>query len=101
MKLPEIIETIQKDENVFIRFHASWCGVCKLIAPFIDRMKSDDRFKKVTFIEVDVEENMDVKEAFKIDNLPYFAAFKGGKLLEEYSTSKKDQLEATLKMIAS
>lgn len=101
MNLPEIISTIKNDDRVFIRFHASWCGVCKLIAPFVERMKSDERFADVTFLDVDVEESLDVKEAFKINNLPYFAAFKSAKLVEEYSTSKKDQIEQTLVSIAS
>lgn len=101
MNLPDIISTIKNDDRVFIRFHASWCGVCKLIAPFVERMKADERFADVTFIEVDVEESLDVKEAFRINNLPYFAAFKSTKLVEEYSTSKKDQIEQTLLNIAS
>lgn len=101
MNLQSVIEKVKSVERVFIRFHASWCGVCRLLAPFVERMKADDRFANVTFIDVDVEENLDVKEAFKINNLPYFAAFKSGKLVEEYSTSKKDQLETTLTTIAS
>lgn len=101
MKLQEILDAVKTEESVFIRFHAPWCGVCKLIAPFIERMKNDERFAAVHFIDVDVEENLDVKEAFKIDNLPYFAAFQGAKLVEEYSSSKKDQIEHTLTQIAS
>lgn len=101
MKLPEIIDSIKNEPKVFIRFHASWCGVCKLIAPFVERMKGDERFENVRFLDVDVEESPEVKEAFKINNLPYFAAFKDGKLVKEFSTSKKDELEQTLVNIAS
>jgi thiol-disulfide isomerase/thioredoxin len=101
MNLNDILNAVKTDELVFIRFHASWCGVCKLIAPFVDRLKGDERFSTVTFIDVDVEENLDVKEAFKINNLPYFATFKSGKLREEYSTSKKDQLEMSLTNLVS
>lgn len=101
MNLPEIISTIKSDERVFIRFHAPWCGVCKLIAPFVERMKADERFSGITFLDVDVEESLDVKEAFKINNLPYFAIFNTSKLVEEYSTSKKDQIEQSLLTLVS
>ncbi len=101
MNLQGILEKVKSDERVFIRFHASWCGVCKLIAPYVERMKGDERFENVTFIDVDVEENADVKAAFKINNLPYFASFKSGKLSEEYSTSKKDQIEGSLVTLVS
>ena len=55
----------------------------------------------MTFIDVDVEENLDVKQAFKINDLPYFAGFKDGKLIEEFATAKKDKVTELAEACAS
>ena len=89
MKLPDLIDQIKSQPRLFIRFHASWCGVCKLLAPHVNSLKSDEALADVTFIDVDVEEHLDVKQAFKINDLPYFAGFKDGKLLRSSPPRKK------------
>ena len=101
MKLPDLIQEIKTKPRLFIRFHASWCGVCKLLAPHVSGLKADEAYGDVTFIDVDVEEFMDVKEAFKINDLPYFAGFKGGQLVEEFSTAKKDRVTELANSVAS
>lgn len=101
MELNEVVSQLKSEPKLFIRFHAKWCGVCKLIAPFVNKLQDDERFKDVKFLDIDVDESPDVKQAFKINNLPYFAAFKDGKLVEEFFTSKKDKIESTLEEVAA
>ena len=38
--------------------------------------------------------NLD-ERAFKINDLPYFAGFEDGKLLEEFATAKKDRVTSS------
>lgn len=101
MKLPDLIDQIKGQPRLFIRFHASWCGVCKLLAPHVNSLKADEALSDVTFIDVDVEEYLDVKQAFKINDLPYFAGFKDGKLIEEFATAKKDKVSELAQACAS
>jgi thioredoxin-like negative regulator of GroEL len=101
MKLPDLIDQIKSQPRLFIRFHASWCGVCKLLDPHVNSLKSDEALADVTFIDVDVEEHLDVKQAFKINDLPYFAGFKDGKLIEEFATAKKDKVSELAQACAS
>ena len=44
----------------------------------------------MTFIDVDVEEHLDVKQA--APTISYFAGFKDGALIEEFATAKKDKV---------
>jgi thioredoxin-like negative regulator of GroEL len=67
----------------------------------VNKLKDDPAFADVTFIDVDVEENMDVKQAFKINDLPYFAGFKDGALIEEFATAKKDRVTELVQTVAS
>lgn len=92
MNLQALVQEIKTEKRLFIRFHASWCGVCKLLAPHVNALKNSPELVEVKFIDVDVEEHLDVKEAFKINDLPYFAGFKDGALIEEFSTAKKDRI---------
>ena len=52
------------------------------------------------FIDVDVEAHLD-GSAFKINDLPYFAGFKDGKLIEEFATAKKDKVTELANAVAS
>ena len=61
----------------------------------MDSLKQNEAYADITFIDVDVEENLDVKEAFNINDLPYFAGLKDGKLLEEFATAKDRVTELT------
>ena len=101
MNLQDLVGQIKSQPRLLIRFHASWCGVCKLLAPHVESLKQNDAYADVTFVDVDVEENLDVKEAFKINDLPYFAGFKDGKLLEEFATAKKDRVTELTDAVAS
>ena len=101
MTLPELIDQIKSQPRLFIRFHASWCGVCKLLAPHVKSLKEAEAMSEVKFIDVDVEEHLDVKQAFKINDLPYLAGFKDGKLLEEFATAKKDKVSELAEACAS
>jgi thioredoxin-like negative regulator of GroEL len=101
MNLPDLVQQIKSEPQLLIRFHASWCGVCKLLAPHVAQLKEDSQFSNVTFVDVDVEEHMDVKKAFKINDLPYFAGFKDGKLIEEFATAKKDKVTELAQACAS
>ena len=101
MNLPSLVDQIKSQPRLLIRFHASWCGVCKLLAPHVTKLKDDPAYADVTFIDADVEENMDVKQAFKINDLPYFAGFKDGALIEEFATAKKDRVTELVQTVAS
>ena len=101
MQLPDLIDQIKTQPRLFIRFHASWRGVCKLLAPHVNTLKEDVTLSDVTFIDVDVDAHLDVKQAFKINDLPYFAGFKDGKLIEEFATAKKDKVTELANAVAS
>ena len=101
MQLPDLIDQIKTQPRLFIRFHASWCGVCKLLAPHVNTLKEEASLSDVTFVDVDVEAHLDVKQAFKINDLPYFAGFKDGKLIEEFATAKKDKVTELAEAVAS
>jgi thiol-disulfide isomerase/thioredoxin len=83
---------VSGNEKVIIKYYADWCGSCKLFAPKYKRLSNDERFKGVSFLEVNAEENEVARAAAGVDNLPFFAIFKNGKLVEGTATSKEEKV---------
>ena len=83
---------LSNNAKVIVKYYADWCGSCKLIAPKFRRLSEDERFKGYSFLEVNAEENENARKLAGVDNLPFFAAFKDGKLLEGKATSKEEKI---------
>lgn len=83
-------EEIENNPKTVVKYYADWCGSCKLISPKFRRLSEDERFNGVHFIEVNAEQNEDARKLAGVDNLPFFAVFKDGELLEGTATAKED-----------
>ena len=92
-------ESLEKNQKVVIKYFADWCGSCKLFAPKYKRLSNDERFQNIAFLEVNAEENEKARTAAKVDNLPFFAVFNNGELIEGSATSKEDALVAMLEKL--
>jgi len=91
-------QQLSDNEKVVVKYFAGWCGACRLFAPKYKRLSSDERFEGVTFLEVDAEKNEEARKAGGVSNLPFFAVFKNGELVEGKATAKE---EALVEMIQS
>ena len=83
-------EQVAANAKVVVKYYADWCGSCKLFAPKYKRLATDKRFAGVTFLDVNAEQNPQARRAAGVTNLPFFAVFKDGKLVEAVATSKED-----------
>lgn len=91
--------TIDSEEKVAVKYYADWCGSCKLMAPKYKRLSGDERFAGTTFLEVNAEHNDAARKLAGVDNLPYFAVFKNGELVDGSATSKVDKVEELLEKL--
>lgn len=88
----EFKSQLEKFDKVVVKYYAGWCGTCKLFAPKYRRLSGDERFDGVTFLDINAEENQEARKMAGVDNLPFFATFKNGQLVEAKSTSKEEQV---------
>lgn len=73
----EIINGLPADRLLVVDFHATWCGPCKAIAPFVDRLA--DKYPDVEFVKIDVDQVKELAKRYKVSAMPTFKLFKGGK----------------------
>lgn len=60
---------VNSDKKVLVDFYAEWCGPCKKMAPYLDKMATELK-DKVTIIRIDVDKNEALATELKVDALP-------------------------------
>ena len=91
---------ISSHNKVVVKYYAEWCGACKMVAPKFKRLSGDERFDGVTFTEVNAEQNEAARKAGGVNNLPFFAVFKNGELIEGSATSKEDYIVSMINKLS-
>ncbi len=83
-------EVVNNNEIVMVQYAASWCGNCRIMKPKFKKMAGEN--ENVKFIIVDAEKFPESRKLANVDNLPTFAAFKNGQLVNQVQTNKIDGL---------
>lgn len=52
-----------------IKFYATWCGPCKLMAPIVDKFVNKHH-DKIEFVEIDVDNDEEAAKKYKVMGLP-------------------------------
>ena len=85
--LQNVVDTNSK---VVVQFSASWCGNCRIMKPKFKKMASEN--DAITFVLIDAENSPESRKLANVSNLPTFATFVNGKLLNETQTNKAEVL---------
>ncbi|MCQ0112036.1 Thioredoxin [Zhouia amylolytica] len=85
-------DIVAENDNVLVQFSAGWCGNCRIMKPKFKKFSQEH--ENAAFVIVDAEKFPESRKLAKVDNLPTFAAFKGGELVNQVQTNKTDVLKA-------
>lgn len=87
-------ELVGQNELVHVQFSAGWCGNCRIMKPKFKKFASEK--ESALFAIVDAEKFPESRKLAKVDNLPTFATFKNGELVDQIQTNKVDVLKSFL-----
>ena len=71
-------EIVESNNQVLVDFFATWCGPCKMLAPVLEgvatKLEGD-----VVIAKVDIDENQELANAFRVQSVPTLVFFKDNK----------------------
>jgi thiol-disulfide isomerase/thioredoxin len=92
-------EIVASNKKVVVQYSAGWCGNCRMMKPKFKGMASEN--EDISFVMVDAEKYPESRKLAQVNNLPTFAAFKDGALLNQIQTNKTESLKSFINEVAS
>lgn len=81
---------VSENEKVVVQYGATWCGNCRIMKPKFKKLAAEN--ENIPFLYVDAEKLPESRKLAKVDNLPTFAVFKNGELINQVQTNKAESL---------
>ena len=73
----ELNVLLAANKLVLVDFFATWCGPCKMIAPFLEQV-SETYAGKAVVVKIDVDEEPELAAQYGIESIPTVILFKDG-----------------------
>ena len=83
-------DLVASNTKVVVQYSASWCGNCRIMKPKFKKLASEN--EDIAFVLVDAENSPESRKLANVSNLPTFATFVNGKLVNETQTNKAEVL---------
>lgn len=87
-------EIVHANDKVMVLYAAGWCGNCRLMKPKFKRLSTEN--ESIAFVIVDAEKFPLSRKLAAVNNLPTFAGFNKGNLVNQVQTNKEEQLKTLI-----
>lgn len=86
-------EVLKSDRPVLIDFMATWCGFCKMIAPAVEKIGTENT--EIKTCRINVDEQPELADSYQIMTYPTLMVMKDGKEVRRAVAPKnRDQIMA-------
>ncbi len=75
-------EVMKSDKPVLLDFWAEWCGPCRMVGPVVEEI-SKDVVGKAKVGKINVDEEMELAQAFNVMSIPTLIVVKDGKVANQ------------------
>lgn len=72
-------EVLNNDKTVIVDFYADWCGPCKMIAPILEEIASENT-DTIKLCKVNVDNDGELAMGFGIASIPTIFIYKNGEI---------------------
>ena len=71
-------EVLNAQQPVLVDFWAPWCGPCKMLAPVVEKVASNNA-GKAKFVKLNTDDEPSIAGQYGVSGIPCLILFKGGK----------------------
>ena len=75
----QVAQLQSEGKKLLVQYTATWCGPCKALTPRLSNLSN--RYEDITFVKVDIEENMDSAVQLGISTVPTVMIYDGDTLI--------------------
>jgi thioredoxin 1 len=87
----EFVKNVENTKGVVVvDFFATWCGPCKMLGPVFEGV-SNKMGDKAKFFKVDIDENLNIAQKYRISAVPTMIIFKDGVPVENLAGFMPEQ----------
>ena len=87
---------LQSEVPVFVDFWAEWCGPCRAMGPYVDKL-AKEYDGKLKVVKLNTQDNPEVPARYGITAIPTFLVIQSGEVAKQIVGSQPyDQLKATV-----
>lgn len=88
---------ISKNGKVVLKFFATWCGPCNMMAPIVQELSEE--MEDIKFFDLNIEKNEELVKTLGIKSLPTIVLFEDGvKIKESVGFQPKEKMRKLLEV---
>ncbi len=97
----ELETLIEKSKALVLDFYANWCGPCKNLGKFLEKIKDQEEYKDIVFCKVNVDETEfeHICSKYKVSGIPHVVFFRNSNEISTVVGNTESKIIEALNMI--